>query len=101
MPSGTQRALQTRGAAVYPPEYAQPFGSGVKHRFASLPVNLLFKRALAAHRLQRAKNTLTLRTQRAGLLRTALRRRRQERVFVDLKKHLSRRRLPKEELSAP
>lgn len=73
----------------------------MKRRFASLPIALLFKRNSAARRSRRAKTTLTLRTQRAGLLRTALRKRRQERVFIDLKKHLSRRKLPKEELSAP
>jgi hypothetical protein len=81
--------------------YAQPFGSGVKRRFALLPTTLLFKRAAAARQASRVKNAVTLRTQRAGLLRTALRRRGQERVFIDLKKHVSRRKLPKEELSAP
>ena len=86
---------------MYPDAYAQPFGSGVKRRFAQLPVNLVFKHVVAARASLRAKTALTLRTQRAGLLRTALRRRRQERPFVDLKKHLSRRKLPKEELSAP
>lgn len=75
--------------------------SGVKRRFAVLPTMLLFKKALAAREVTRAKSTVALRAQRAGLLRTALRRRRQERSFIDLKKHLVRRKLPKEELSAP
>lgn len=88
-------------APVCPAEYAQPFGSIVKRRFASLPLNLLFRRALTARIASRPKTVLSLRTQRAGLLRTALRRRRQERVFIDLKKHLSRRRLPKEASSVP
>jgi hypothetical protein len=66
-----------------------------------LPASLLFKRAVASRGSLRAKASLTLRTQRTGLLRAALRRRRQERAFVDLKKHLSRRKLPREELSAP
>lgn len=42
-----------------------------------------------------------MRVQRAGLLRTALRRRRMERRFIDLKKHVLRRRLPKDQLAAP
>jgi hypothetical protein len=66
-----------------------------------LPTALLFKKALAAKVSTRAKSALPLRTQRAGLLRIALRRRRQERSFIDLKKHITRRKLPKEELSAP
>lgn len=76
-------------------------GSSVKRRFAALPTTLLFKKAVAVRDATRAKNALALRAQRAGLLRTALRRRRQERIFIDLKKHLTRRKLPKEELSAP
>jgi len=73
----------------------------MKQRFAVLPTSLQFKKLLASRDALRAKSSLTLRTQRAGLMRTALRRRRQERVFIDLQKHLSRRKLPKEELSAP
>lgn len=42
---------------------------------------------------------LPLRAHRVGLLRSALRRRHMERVYVDLKKHTSRRRLAKERLA--
>ena len=96
-----QSRLKTVDGVTYPAEYAQPFSSNAKRRFASLPLNLLFKRTLTSRKLQRTKSILTLRAQRSGLMRIALRRRRQERIFVDLKKHLSRRKLPKEELSAP
>lgn len=79
----------------------QLLGSSVKRRFAVLPNGTLFKKALSVRGAARAKSALTLRTQRAGLLRIALRHRRQERTFIDLKKHITRRKLPKEELSAP
>lgn len=59
----------------------------------------MFKRAQLARRLLRSSTALSLRAHRIGLLRTALRRRRMERVFVDLKKHTSRRRLAKERLA--
>jgi len=95
------QSLQADNNPTYPSEYAQPFGSGIKRRFALLPNNLLFRRVIASRSALRSKISITLRTQRTGLLRAALRRRRQERTFVDLKKHLSRRKLPKEELSAP
>jgi hypothetical protein len=83
------------------PTFSKGSCSDVKRRFALLPTALLFKTALGTKEATRTKSTLALRAQRAGLLRTALRRRRQERTFIDLKKHLVRRKLPKEELSAP
>lgn len=52
-----------------------------------------------ARRLLRPSGVLSLRAHRVGLLRSALRRRRMERVYVDLKKHVSRRRLSKEQLA--
>lgn len=70
-----------------------------KRRFASLPANVIFKREELARRLLRSNEVLSLRAHRIGLLRTALRRRRMERVYVDLKKHTSRRRLSKEQLA--
>lgn len=62
-------------------------------------MNVLFKRAQQTRRLLRSNEVLPLRAHRIGLLRVALRRRRMERVYVDLKKHVSRRRLGKEQLS--
>lgn len=88
-----------KGLSPYSAQYGQPFSVNSKRRFASLPVNVIFKRAQLARRLLRSNEILSLRAHRIGLLRFALRRRRMERIYVDLKKHISRRRLGKERLS--
>lgn len=87
--------------AAPPKGYAQPLAALGKRRFASLPTKLLFRKALAARTARLPKSLTTLRSQRSGLLRLALRRRKFERVYVDLKKHVTRRRLAKEILPAP
>jgi ribosomal protein S4 len=97
----TSLASATNTAVAYPEQYGQPFGATTKRRFAALPLNRLFKRAQTVQRILRSKNLISLRTQRIGLLRTALRLRRVERAYLDLKKHTWRRRLPKEQLPPP
>lgn len=72
-----------------------------KRRFASLP-----SRAVATYMTQVNLNVhrtlnYALRTERAGLLRRALRRRRRERVFVDLRAAAIHRRAPRERAIRP
>ena len=73
----------------------------VKRRFASLPVNVLFKREQARARALRATNVQPVHAMRIALLRYALRRRRVERAIFDLRKHALARRLSKEQLLPP
>jgi hypothetical protein len=98
--------LAEQGATVkslipYNAQYGQPFSIAAKRRFASLPVNVLFKREQMKHRLLRPAGTFSMRAHRIGLLRYALRRRRGERPYLNLRKYTLRRRLSKEQLSPP
>ncbi len=76
-------------------------GYGAKRRFLALP--------LALEASKQAKNMLRavspykqqMRVIRAGILRKALRRRREERPFIDLRHPILQRRLPKEQATNP
>lgn len=86
---------------AYPTRYGHPRSTGTKRRFASLPVNAAFKQSQMLARAGRPANADQTRAMRIALLRTALRRRRNERTIFDLKKHALGRRLPKNQVLPP
>jgi hypothetical protein len=86
---------------AYPSCYGQPRVLAAKRRFASLPINAVFKQAAASVRAARSVVVDPTRAVRIALLRCALRRRRTERAIFDLKKHALARRLPKEQVLPP
>jgi len=74
---------------------------GTKRRFISLPTAAIF-----AARAVNSLSTLSpykrqMRVIRAGILRRALRKRREERRYIDLRHSTLQRRLPKEQASRP
>lgn len=90
-----------RELAARRPENQQALSPQTKRRFASLPVN-----AVTMYTLQNNLNVhrtlaYSLRTERAALLRRALRRRRRERAFVDLRTAAIHRRAPRERAIRP
>lgn len=86
---------------VHPPRYGQPRSLSAKRRFASLPVNTVFKQITASVQALQPVAVDSTRALRIALLRCALRRRRTERTIFDLKKHALARRLPKEQVLPP
>lgn len=96
-----REVLNCRGAA--PTSYQNISNNLVgKRRFAPLPVTLLYIRRQRIAGIQQPRNTsIALRALCAGALRRALRRRRNERAFIDLRKSVLQRRTPKERALRP
>jgi len=93
--------LQYGGSRVQAAAVLNSARSGTKRRFLPLPIA-----AVAANQAEYALRTAPrykqqMRVIRAGILRKALRRRREERLFMDLQHSALHRRLPKEQASRP
>ena len=77
-------------------------GASEKRRFAPLPINFLYKHSRKFNEATRSGlSSNYLRAACAGLLRRALRRRRNERAFIDLRKAVLQRRTPSERAMRP
>lgn len=75
--------------------------SFAKRRFAALPTSAVFKYLLRNSLNSHRTLPYAMRVARAGILRRALRRRRRERVFVDLRLAALHRRAPRERATRP
>jgi len=73
---------------------------GEKRRFMALPLRLVFRRKRRIVRKSPRATKHPMSAVRGGILRRALRRRRLERVFVDLRHFVYNRRLPKDKTAA-
>jgi len=90
-----------RATGNAPLAYAQPYSTGAKRRFDSLPINFKYTERTRLHRALRSHRMIQMRARRLGLLRAALRRRLNERPVVDLKKWANLRRTPRDQVLPP
>jgi hypothetical protein len=74
---------------------------GAKSLFLSLPTHVVFSEKQKQKRALATPYKQPMYAVRVGLLRRALRRRRQERVFIDLRRFALQRRLPREKARRP
>jgi hypothetical protein len=74
----------------------KPLALSTKRRFISLPVQRVFKEHRRVLQKLHAPCKQAMYSIRAGILRRALRRRRKERVYIDLRQAIRQRRLPRE-----
>lgn len=93
--------LQSGGAGGQAAALLNSTNSGAKRRFLPLPSVTLATNQTQCELRAAAPYRQQMRVIRAGILRKALRRRRQERLFVDLRHSAIQRRLPKEQASRP
>lgn len=86
---------------LYPADYAHPRSTGVRRRFAPLPLQLKYRMLRKLERERQPRRLQTMRTFKIGLLRAAIRRRRRERRFVDLRKSIHHRSLSRDYVQRP
>ena len=97
--SAPWRELLQGRAPLDPKRQCTSFGG--KRRFLALPIKVAADKQLQ-HKLKSASPyKQQMHVIRAGILRRALRRRRQERPFIDLRHSTLQRRLPKEQATRP
>lgn len=94
------REVLNRRAAAASVQQASVVAAG-KYRFMPLPATLLYKQRSRNVKQQSNALTFSLRALRVGVLRRALRRRRSERAFIDLRKAAIQRRTPLERSLRP
>jgi hypothetical protein len=90
--------LEHRAARDLPAKY---LNLSTKRRFLSLPTQAVFFEKQRQKRALLAPYKQPLYAIRVGILRRALRRRREERAFIDLRRFALQRRLPKEKAGHP
>jgi len=94
--SGMRELFAHRAAANSFGAITKPLTLSTKRRFISLPVSRVFKKHRRALRKLHAPYKQAMYSIRAGILRRALRRRRKERAYIDLRQAVRQRRLPRE-----
>ncbi|RZK44775.1 MAG: hypothetical protein EOO61_02565 [Hymenobacter sp.] len=75
---------------------AKSLAISTKRRFISLPINCVFREHRRALRKLHTPYKQAMYSIRAGILRRALRQRRKERAYIDLRQAIRQRRLPRE-----
>jgi len=96
LPSGMRELLLSRSITSASVFLSKSAGIGAKRRFLSLPLYKLFVLRRREHRKVSPHRRPYMHNVRAGLLRRALRHRRRERVYVDLRISALNRRLPRD-----
>lgn len=96
LPPQMRELLGQRAVSLKPGCAVKASELGTKRRFLSLPTNKLFVNARRVARKASFPHKQPTYGVRSSILRRALRRRRRERAYIDLRQSVRQRRLPKE-----